>query len=160
MPPKPKITREMIIDAAWDIVRTSGENNLNTRNIADRLGCSTQPVLYAFHTMEEIRERVYRKADEYHSEYLMQMNASDPNPSVSIWKNYIRFSVEEKHLFRFLSFLFLSLSRSSDFHLRSQEYRTVFADPCIVHMTVRIDFFCFTDAAEAGTDPAGHPLFQ
>ena len=102
MPPKPKITREMIIDAAWDIVRTSGENNLNARNIADRLGCSTQPVLYAFHTMEEIRECVYRKADEYHSEYLMQMNASDPNPSVSIWKNYIRFSVEEKHLFRFL----------------------------------------------------------
>lgn len=71
MPPKAKISREMIIDAAYEIVRESGEDNINARNIAGKLGCSTQPVLYAFKTMEEIREEVYRKADEYHSEYLI-----------------------------------------------------------------------------------------
>ena len=97
MPPRSKITREMIIDAAYEIVRESGEGSLNARSIADRLGCSTQPVLYVFRTMDEIRECVYQKADEYHSEYLMQMGEN-----TSIWKNYIRFSVRERNLFRFL----------------------------------------------------------
>ena len=97
MPPRSKITREMIIDAAYEIVRESGEGSLNARSIADRLGCSTQPVLYVFRTMDDIRECVYQKADEYHSEYLMQMGEN-----TSIWKNYIRFSVRERNLFRFL----------------------------------------------------------
>lgn len=97
MPPRSKITREMIIDAAYEIVRESGEGSLNARSIADRLGCSTQPVLYVFRTMGEIRECVYQKADEYHSEYLMQTGEN-----TSIWKNYIRFSVRERNLFRFL----------------------------------------------------------
>ena len=52
MPPRSKITREMIIDAAYEIVRESGEGSLNARSIADRLGCSTQPVLYVFRTMD------------------------------------------------------------------------------------------------------------
>ena len=97
MQPRSKITREMIIDAAYEIVRESGEGSLNARSIADRLGCSTQPVLYVFRTMNEIRECVYQKADEYHSEYLMQTGEN-----TSIWKNYIRFSVRERNLFRFL----------------------------------------------------------
>ena len=102
MPPRARINREMIIDAAYEIVRESGEENINARNIADKLGCSTQPVLYVFKTMDEIRECVYQKADKYHSEYLMQMNESQKNPMVAIWENYIRFSANEKNLFRFL----------------------------------------------------------
>lgn len=101
MPPKSKISREMIIAAAYEIVRESGECNLNARNIAQKLKCSTQPVLYVFKTMDEIRECVYQKADEYHSEYLMKISDCD-NAMSSIWKNYIRFSVDEKNLFRFL----------------------------------------------------------
>lgn len=102
MPPKAKINREMIINAAYEIVRESGEENINARNIAEKLGCSTQPVLYVFKTMDEIRECVYQKAEEYHSEYLMQINESEKNPMATIGKNYIRFSVEERNLFRFL----------------------------------------------------------
>lgn len=102
MPPKAKISREMIINAAYEIVRESGEVNMNARTIAERLNCSTQPVLYAFRTMDEIREMVYQKADEYHSMYLMQRNHTDENPLSMIGKNYIRFGAEEKNLFRFL----------------------------------------------------------
>ena len=93
MPPKAKISREMIIDAAYEIVRESGEENINARNIAEKLSCSTQPVLYVFKTMDEIRECVYQKADEYHSEYLMQINESEKNPMATIGKN-MRKSIE------------------------------------------------------------------
>ena len=49
MPPKVKISREDIIKTAVLIVKTSGVNELNARNIATMLGCSTQPIFSNFH---------------------------------------------------------------------------------------------------------------
>lgn len=45
MPPKPKITEKMILDTAFSIVRMEGEEKLTVRRIAEKPGCSTQPVL-------------------------------------------------------------------------------------------------------------------
>ena len=101
MPPKPRITREMILNAAYAIAREQGADMINARTIAQRLGCSTQPVLYHFARMEDIRREVYRIADAYQAEYLMQL-PEHLNPMIAIGLNYIRFSVSEKHLFRLL----------------------------------------------------------
>lgn len=46
MPPKAKITKEMIVDAGVELVRESGIEHVNARAVAERLGCSTQPVMY------------------------------------------------------------------------------------------------------------------
>lgn len=102
MPPKSKITRDMIINAAYEIVKEAGIENMNARTISNRLGCSTQPVLYWFKTMEEIRAEVYKKADEYHTEYLMSNLRTSSDPMFALGSNYIRFGYEQKHLFRFL----------------------------------------------------------
>lgn len=101
MPPKIKITKEMILDASFEIIRSKGHKNLNVRTIAEYLKCSTQPVLYKFKTVDEIREAVYRKADEYHTAYIMP-NDGDENAMLSLGLNYVRFGQEEKNLFRFL----------------------------------------------------------
>lgn len=101
MPPKSRITREMILDAAYAIAREQGIDLVNARNIAQQLGCSTQPVLYYFNHMEDIRREVYRMADSYHSAFLMQL-PENMNPMVAIGLNYIRFAATEKHLFRLL----------------------------------------------------------
>ncbi|MDE6530836.1 MAG: TetR/AcrR family transcriptional regulator [Lachnospiraceae bacterium] len=101
MPPKIKITKEMILDASFEIIRSKGHEHLNVRNIAEYLKCSTQPVLYNFKTVDEIREAVYRKADEYHTAYIMPEDG-DENPMLSLGLNYVRFGQEEKNLFRFL----------------------------------------------------------
>ena len=101
MPPKIKITKEMILDASFEIIRSKGHEHLNVRTIAEYLKCSTQPVLYNFKTVDEIREAVYRKADEYHTAYIMPED-SDENPMLSLGLNYVRFGQEEKNLFRFL----------------------------------------------------------
>lgn len=102
MPPKTKTNRTMILEAAFEIVRKTGAESLNARTIAEKLGCSTQPVLYHFSTVDEIRSEVYRRADEYHSAYLMENLAGKENPMQEIGIRYIRFAYEEKHLFRFL----------------------------------------------------------
>ena len=101
MPPKSKITRQMILEAAYAIAREQGFEQINARSISQRLGCSTQPVLYHFATMEEIRKEVYQMADAAHAAVLMQF-PEEVNPMIALGLNYIRFAYEEKHLFRML----------------------------------------------------------
>ena len=100
MPPKTKITRNMIVDAAFQIVRSEGAENINTRSISSKLGCSTQPVLYHFKKIEEIKKSTYHKADEFHSAYITDIQGE--NPMKEIGMRYIQFGLEEKNLFRFL----------------------------------------------------------
>ncbi len=100
MPPKVKITPEMVIEAGFEIVREMGIESLNARNIAKRLNCSTQPVLYSFRTVEEIKRAVYERVDVFHTEYLM--NVRDDDIMLGIGLNYIRFAINEPNLFRFL----------------------------------------------------------
>lgn len=41
----------MIIDAAFEIVRETGAENINARTVSKKLNCSTQPVMYHFATI-------------------------------------------------------------------------------------------------------------
>lgn len=102
IPPKAKITKDMIIDAAFEIARTEGAENINARTIAQKLSCSTQPVMYHFAKVDDIRKAVYAKADAYHAQYLMDVEENCDDPMLRIGLQYIRFAVHEKHLFRFL----------------------------------------------------------
>lgn len=101
MPPKVRITKAMIADASFEIIKSSGYENLNARTIAKHLGCSTQPVLYSYKTVDEIREAAYEIADRYHSEYILSKE-TDEDPMLALGLNYVRFGHEEKNLFRFL----------------------------------------------------------
>lgn len=102
MPPKPKITKPMIIDAAFLLVQRDGIDKVTARTISEQLNCSTQPVLYYFSTVEEIKKAVYAKADSYHTEYIMSLEHDYGNAMLTIGMNYIKFAIEERNLFRFL----------------------------------------------------------
>ncbi len=101
LPPKTRVTQDMIIDAAIDLMRQSGFESVNARSVAGKLRCSTQPVMYHFSTISNLKRAVYRRADQMHSEYLMD-TPPGRDPILSIGLNYIRFAVEEPQLFRFL----------------------------------------------------------
>lgn len=102
MPPKTRITKEMIIDTAFDIARKEGANRITARSISEQLDCSTQPILYHFQSVEEIKRHAYQKADAFHTEYIMNMEKNYSNPMLTIGMNYIRFAIEENCLFHFL----------------------------------------------------------
>ena len=101
MPPKTRVTQDMIIDAAIDLMRQSGYESVNARSVAGKLRCSTQPVIYHFSTISNLKRAAYRRADQMHSEYLTD-TPPGRDPILSIGLNYIRFAVEEPQLFRFL----------------------------------------------------------
>lgn len=102
MPPKTKISKKMILETAFRIVREEGNEAINARRIAECLNCSTQPVMYNFKTVEEIRQELYGMADEYHTNYIMSVEGKEDSLLLAIGLNYIRFAVREPNLFRFL----------------------------------------------------------
>jgi len=103
MPPKVKVTKDEIINAAVEIVRSSGAQSINARQIAAALNCSTQPVYSNFATMDELRNAVVQRADEISQEYIRREIAGGRYPEYKAsGMAYIRFAKEEKELFKLL----------------------------------------------------------
>lgn len=100
--PKAKVTKEMIINAAFEVTRTAGVENVNARTVSEKLGCSTQPVMYHFAKIEDMKKAVYAKANQFHTEYLMNIEEPQKGIMLGIGLNYIRFAMKEPQLFRFL----------------------------------------------------------
>ena len=70
MPPKAKFTKEEILSAALDIVRSKGIDALTARLLADALNSSPRPIFTVFAGMDEIVREVILKAKSLYAEYV------------------------------------------------------------------------------------------
>ena len=103
MPPKVKITKEELVTASIELVRTEGEQALNARSIASHLGCSTQPLFSNFATMEQLRAAVSERAEALFCQYIKdELSSGKYPPYKASGMAYIRFAREEKELFKLL----------------------------------------------------------
>ena len=101
MPPKIRVTEDSIISAAIEVARQNGFEHINARTVSGQLRCSTQPVMYHFLTIDNLKKAAFKRLDQLHSEYMMNTRPGQ-DPILGIGLNYIRFAVEEPQLFRFL----------------------------------------------------------
>ncbi len=101
MPPKLKITKEQVVDAAVRIVREHGCAGLTAKSLAAELHCSTQPIFWQFEGMDAVRSAVTQRALEKFDEYL-HTKLENISAYKSIGINYIRFAAEEREFFRLL----------------------------------------------------------
>ena len=103
MPAKIKVTREAILTAALALVGEQGEQALSARDVAARLGCSTQPIFSNFPGMRELRLAVIGSAWElYCGRIAAAMTEGRYPPFKASGMAYITFAVEEPQLFRLL----------------------------------------------------------
>ena len=59
---KTKITREMILEAAYELLEEGGIGAVAIKSIALKLGCSTQPISWQFGSMTELKKELYTYA--------------------------------------------------------------------------------------------------
>ena len=52
--------------------------------------------------VEDIKKAVYKKADAYHSDYIMNMENDYGDPMLTMGMNYINFARKERNIFQFL----------------------------------------------------------
>ena len=103
MPPKAKVTKSDIVEAAIELIRKDGEQAVNARSIAAVLDCSTQPIFSNFSTMEELRTAVMEAANMLYKSYLeTDMSSGKYPPYKASGSAYIRFAREERELFKLL----------------------------------------------------------
>lgn len=95
------ITRQIVIQAAFDELRENGWQNWNARTIARRAGCSTMPLFRLFKNMEEIRGEVIARTVKVYEGYIDE-GLNEKLAYRGAGKAYIRFAKEEPWLFKAL----------------------------------------------------------
>lgn len=65
MPPESKDNKRNGFKCCLQITRADGIEAINAKNVAAYLKCSTQPVMYNFATIEELKLAVFDQAFEY-----------------------------------------------------------------------------------------------
>lgn len=103
MSAKKQVTRQNIIDGAYNLVRKSGMSALNARSLAKWLGCSTRPIYLSFSSMDELKKEVVNLITSTYQAYHKNEVDRHIYPEYKAYgMGYINFAREEKHLFSYL----------------------------------------------------------
>ena len=103
MPPKSRVSRAQILAAAVELVRRAGADALNARDLAEDLGCSTQPIFSHFATMDALRAAVLAEAQTLANRAVeAEIARGEFPPYKAAGMAYIRFAAEERQLFLLL----------------------------------------------------------
>lgn len=97
--PKQKITKEMVIEAAFEIARENGLERVFVKDIAEKLGCSVQPIYSYCESMDGLRRDVTQRANSFIREFIT--SHIDKNDFFrSTGYAYIQLAKEEPNIFR------------------------------------------------------------
>lgn len=97
--PKQKITKEMVVNAAFELARSSGMEQVMVKNIAEKLGCSVQPIYSYCKNMDGLRQDVMQRVKQSIQEYVAKhIDCNDFFRSVG--QAYIQIAKEEPYLFK------------------------------------------------------------
>ena len=119
MPPKAKITKDMILHTVLDITRETGFETVNARSIAGKLQCSTRPIFTCYENMEELKKDFLDFAYESYLQYVSSFSSSEQvMPSLLLPLSYIEFAAKETHLFKllFMNDMDLNMAEAKDFY--------------------------------------------
>ena len=94
--------REDVLNAALSIMREKGYTAVTARAVAERTGCSVQPVYSMFEDMNGLMEALYGHALKWVTSYNHQHAPAAPNAFSSNGRAHLRLAQDEPHLFSFL----------------------------------------------------------
>lgn len=104
MPPKVRITKEQLLNKAFEIMKTEGFSQITARRLAKELGCSTQPVYYAFKNMADLKKELYKISTTYFEERVKSLKGITA-PELDFLEAgvaYIQAAKQEHNLFHFI----------------------------------------------------------
>lgn len=98
---KKTITRDQILEAAYEVVAKEGFSKFTARNIAAKMKCSTQPIYLEFKNMEDLKQALFKEIFDYLSAEVLPKEQSG-DKLVDLGFNYIKFATKEKQLYKAL----------------------------------------------------------
>lgn len=97
--PKQRITKEMVVDTAFELAREGGMEKVLVKQIAERIGCSVQPIYSYCQNMDGLRQEVVTRVRAFVQEYVAS-HLDQKDLFRSTGQAYIHIAREEPQLFR------------------------------------------------------------
>ena len=126
MPPKPKFTKEELIQAALDLAREGGLELIVARNLGKKLNTAPSTIFTHFDSVEEIRKAVVDADRELYNGYVEDGLAMVP-PMKGFGIQYIRFAMEEPNLYSVLFMKKRDDFKYVDFIINEGHYERIIA---------------------------------
>ena len=127
MPRKVQFTREMIIEAAIQMVREKGPECINARDLGDYMGCSSRPLFTAFRNMEELTDAVREEVSRRFAERVrIARDTHSPEPAAKrMGMCIVGFAQDEPNLYKFIHWRGSKLVPFNDLSkIMIQQYQT------------------------------------
>ena len=125
MPTQIKISKEMILETAFEIVRKDGTEKLSNRELANKLNCSIRPIYYQFENVEEMQKELYTKIEQFFYKFLLDNMVEGIPKYKQIGINYIKFAKKEKKLFQILFMSNTGLTPSAFVSKDGEDYKEI-----------------------------------
>ena len=125
MPTKIRISKDMILDAAFEIVRQDGIEQLSNRELANKLKCSIRPIYYQFENVEEMQKELYLKIEQYFYKFILDNMVEGIPKYKQVGINYIKFAKKEKKLFQTLFMSDIGLSPNAFVSKDGEDYKEI-----------------------------------
>lgn len=101
MPPKPKFTKEQIIECAMQLVDDGGFEALSARELGRALGISSRPLYTVFESVDELKEELLQRIFDLYETYIMRMRENE-DPFLTIGLNFIDFARDHTEFYRII----------------------------------------------------------
>ncbi len=99
MPKVSVLTKEVILDAAFSIVRENGLNALSARNVARQIGSSVRPIYNAYVNMEGLKQELAKKIEEELNHHIFSYKKTG-HPFLDLGLGYIHAAYVDPILFQ------------------------------------------------------------
>ncbi len=100
MPAKKQITKDMILKAAFKLLKQQGYQAVTIKKLAKELKCSTQPIYLSFTGMDALRHELIALAIE---EFKKTMQVENQQNTIHLYGiEYVQFARKNPNLFYFL----------------------------------------------------------
>lgn len=101
MPPRPKFTRDEVIDIAYEIARSEGIEAVVAREVGKRLGTTATPIFTYFEKMSDLKDEIYHRAQQECAEYMR--GCMEYRPAFKEFgMRWVRFAKNEPKLYNLL----------------------------------------------------------
>lgn len=98
---KTQISKEVILEAALEMLIRDGYSAINIKTLSKEIGCSTQPLVWHFENMDGLREALAEYALNYANDK-MRSNANGMDAFTNVGMSYIEIAFEQPRLFTYL----------------------------------------------------------
>lgn len=97
-----QITRQIILDAALQLLIREGYGSINIKSLAKEIGCSTQPIVWHFENMQCFRRAFFTHCVSCAKEQFTVWNDSLDELLTDTARRYVTIACNMPHLFRFV----------------------------------------------------------